>query len=61
MKQLHVKHQLIVDPDNASRPNLNRYTVTKVTNAIRPVIATILTDAELDYYCASDEWTVTVT
>jgi len=61
MKQLHVKHQLKVDPDNPAGENLHTYIVTKVTNSIRPTIATELSDAELEYYCASEDWGVTVT
>jgi len=61
MKQLHVKHGLEVNPADAAGDNLNIYTVTKVTNSIRPVIGQRFSDEELQVYCEREGWTVTIT
>lgn len=61
MKQIHVKHQIEVDPDNPAGKNLHTYTVTKVVNCSQPTIDTVLRDSQLEYYCESEEWTATIT
>ena len=59
-KQLHVRHQLELDHDNPGIP-LHIYIVGKVTNSLTPHVGSTLKSDELEVYCASDDWTVTVT
>ncbi len=37
------------------------YVVTKLVNALMPEIGEALTAKRLEWYCDSDDWTVTVT
>ena len=60
MKQLHVIHRIQFDP-GATDNKRTEYVVTKVTNSTTPRPQDILTTEQLETYCESDSWNVTVT
>lgn len=49
-----------INPDQIHDPDRYRWKVTKVTNSSTPKIWDLLTQEEVDVYCASDEWEVTI-
>lgn len=49
-----------INPDNLDDPDRYRYRPMKVTNSTTPVIYDSLTKEQVDVYCESDEWEVTI-
>lgn len=52
--------QYLVDYDPITRKTNNQYRVTRVTNSIKPHVNDGLTADELEVYCDSDDWQVTI-
>lgn len=50
-----------LDPANQNDPARYNYSVVKVTNSTTPQLHRELSAAELDVYCESDDWEVTIT
>ena len=59
-KQLHVRQSLQFDPQAPDNCRTD-YTVTKVTNSVTPPIHDKLSGDDLEVYCQSDDWSVTIT
>lgn len=60
MKQLHVIHRIQFDPGTSDNRR-TEYIVDKVTNSTTPVPESVLTTEQLEVYCESDAWNVTIT
>ncbi len=56
----NVNRDWTVNPDNLDDPDRYRWKVIKVTNSTTPKTYELLEQEQVDVYCASDEWEVTI-
>ncbi len=60
MKTLLVNQTMDHEASTKAQEMRVKYVVVKVTNSIRPLLNDELTPAELDVFCKSDSWNVTI-